>query len=81
MPSILIFAATWKKWYRVLRYRKGFGLFDSMRFGLWLAHSGNGGYIQRGTSGRSAHQCLNDYLKTRTRSDECSRDPSIYGAP
>ena len=25
------------KWYRVLRYGKGFGLFDSVRFGLWLA--------------------------------------------
>jgi len=42
MSSILIFAAKWKKWYRVLRYRKGFGLFDSMRFGLWLARSGTG---------------------------------------
>jgi hypothetical protein len=37
MSSVLIFAANWKKWYEVLRYRKGFGLFDSMRFGLWLA--------------------------------------------
>lgn len=37
--SILIFAASWKKWYCVLRYRKGFGLFDSMRFGHWLARS------------------------------------------
>jgi hypothetical protein len=27
----------WNKWYRVLRYRKGFGPFDSLRFGLWLA--------------------------------------------
>ena len=37
MSSVLIFAANWNKWYRVLRYRKRFGLFDSARFGLWLA--------------------------------------------
>jgi hypothetical protein len=37
MSSVLIFTDNWKKWYGVLRYRKGFGLFDSMRFGLWLA--------------------------------------------
>jgi hypothetical protein len=37
MSSVLIFTARWKKWYRVLRYRKGFGLFDSVRLGLWLA--------------------------------------------
>ncbi len=39
MSSILIFTASWKKWFRVLRHRKGFGLFDSVRFGLWLARS------------------------------------------
>jgi hypothetical protein len=39
MSSVLIFTAKWKKWYRVLHYRKGFGLFDSVRFGLWLARS------------------------------------------
>ena len=39
MSSILTFTMTWKKWYRVLRYRKGLGLLDSMRFGLWLARS------------------------------------------
>jgi hypothetical protein len=27
----------WRKWYCVLRYRKGFGLLESIRFGLWLA--------------------------------------------
>jgi len=27
------------KWYRVLRYRKGFGLLDSVRYGFWVAHS------------------------------------------
>jgi len=42
MSSILIFLAWWKKWYRVLRYRKGFGLSDSMRFGLWLVRGGTG---------------------------------------
>ena len=42
MSSILIFAAQWKNWYRVLRYRKGFGPFDSLRFGLWLARGGTG---------------------------------------
>jgi hypothetical protein len=34
---ILIFAGKRNRWYRVLRYRKGFGLFDSVRCGLWLA--------------------------------------------
>jgi hypothetical protein len=42
VSSILIFVASWKKWYRVLRYRKEFGLFDSVRFGLWLARGGAG---------------------------------------
>jgi hypothetical protein len=37
MPTIPIFAAKWNRWYRVLRYSKGFGLFDSLRYGLWLA--------------------------------------------
>ena len=27
----------WNIWYRVLRYGKRFGLFDSVRHGLWLA--------------------------------------------
>jgi hypothetical protein len=39
VSSILIFTSKWTKWYRVLRHRKGFGLFDSVRFGLWLARS------------------------------------------
>ncbi len=42
VSSILIFTSKWKKWYRVLRHRKGFGLFDSVRFGLWLARGGAG---------------------------------------
>jgi hypothetical protein len=37
MPMILILAGKWTRWYRVLRYSKGFGLFDSVRYGLWLA--------------------------------------------
>ena len=37
MSSVMILTANWVKWYRVLRYRKGFGLFSSVRFGLWLA--------------------------------------------
>jgi hypothetical protein len=37
MFSILRIVDKWNKWYRVLRYRKGFGLFDSARYGLWLA--------------------------------------------
>ena len=39
MSPVLIFLRKWNKWYRVLRYRNGFGLLDSMRYGLWLAHS------------------------------------------
>ena len=37
MSTALIFMAQWIKWQRQLRCRKGFGLFDSVRFGLWLA--------------------------------------------
>jgi hypothetical protein len=37
MSMILIFAAKWNRWRRVVRYSKGFGLFDSVRYGLWLA--------------------------------------------
>ena len=37
MSSALILMAKWNKWYRVLHYRKGFGVLDSIRFGLWLA--------------------------------------------
>jgi hypothetical protein len=48
VSSILIFAANWNKWYRVLRYRKGFRLFDSVRFGLWLARG-----LERATPGRA----------------------------
>lgn len=37
MFSIMSFVRKWKQWYSVLRYRKGFGRLDSVRFGLWLA--------------------------------------------
>jgi len=37
MSTALIFMTNWRKWQRVLRSRKGFGLIDSVRFGLWLA--------------------------------------------
>jgi hypothetical protein len=39
MFSTLSFIAKWQQWYRVLRYHKGFGSYDSIRFGLWLARS------------------------------------------
>jgi len=37
MSATLIFIANWRKWQRVVRHHKGFGFFDSVRFGLWLA--------------------------------------------
>jgi len=37
MSMILIFTGKWNRWYRVLRYGYGFGLLDSVRYGLWLA--------------------------------------------
>jgi hypothetical protein len=46
--SILIFTASWKKWFSVLRHCKGFGLFDSVRFGLWLARGGAGATFSQG---------------------------------
>jgi hypothetical protein len=42
MSPVLIFSAKWRKWYRVLRCRKGFGLIDSVRFSLWLARASVG---------------------------------------
>ena len=37
-PMSLILNSTrkWNMWHSVLRYGKGFGLFDSVRHGLWL---------------------------------------------
>ena len=37
MFSIMSFVRKWKQGYSVLRYLKGFGRLDSVRFGLWLA--------------------------------------------
>jgi hypothetical protein len=37
MSMILIFTGKWNRWYRVLRFSKGFGVFDSVRYGIWLA--------------------------------------------
>jgi hypothetical protein len=37
MSLILIFARKWVRWYRVLRYGKGFSFASSVRYGLWLA--------------------------------------------
>jgi hypothetical protein len=37
MQSILIFSTKCIKWYGVLRRHKGFGVFASMRYGVWLA--------------------------------------------
>jgi hypothetical protein len=38
MSAVLNFTSTWKKCYSVLRYGNGFGLYDSLRFGLgWFA--------------------------------------------
>ena len=39
MSLILVFIRNWKKWYAALRCANGFGLLDSMRYGLWLARS------------------------------------------
>jgi hypothetical protein len=35
--SFAVKVIAWRRWYCVLRHRRGFGLFDSVRFGLWLA--------------------------------------------
>jgi hypothetical protein len=39
MSTVFMFLRKWNKWYRVLRYGRRFGLLDSVRYGLWLAHS------------------------------------------
>jgi hypothetical protein len=52
MSTALIFLATWRKWQRELQCRKGFGLFDSFRFGLWLAR-GSAAPAQAGASRRN----------------------------
>jgi hypothetical protein len=37
MSLIVTFIRKWNRGYRVLRHGNGFGLFDSVRYGLWLA--------------------------------------------
>jgi hypothetical protein len=37
MLLILIFIRKWNTWYGILRHRNGFGLCESVRYGLWLA--------------------------------------------
>jgi hypothetical protein len=37
MSMILITTGNWNRWYRVLRFSKGFGVFGSARYGIWLA--------------------------------------------
>lgn len=37
MRLALNFARKWGRCYHVLHYRNGFGLFDSVCYGLWLA--------------------------------------------
>lgn len=39
MAFILSFTHKWSTWYLILRGRKGFGVFDSARYGFWLARS------------------------------------------
>jgi len=39
MSLILIFARTWVRWYRVLRYDKAFSFADFVRYRLWLSLS------------------------------------------
>ena len=39
MPSLLVLRRKWIASYRVLRYGKGLGIVDSVRYGLWLARS------------------------------------------
>jgi len=43
----LAFIGKWTQWYRLLRYRKGFGRFDSVRHGLWLAGAEGGILVAR----------------------------------
>jgi hypothetical protein len=38
MSLALAFIHNWQESFRVLRYRNGFGILDSVRYGFWLAH-------------------------------------------
>jgi hypothetical protein len=37
MAKNLSLLRKWNEWYRVLHYRNGFSLLESVRYGLWLA--------------------------------------------
>jgi len=39
MSVVPVFIRKWHQSFRVLRYRNGFGMLDSVRYGLWLAQS------------------------------------------
>jgi hypothetical protein len=38
MSVVLVLIHNWHEAFRVLHYRNRFGILDSMRYGLWLAH-------------------------------------------
>ena len=38
MSLVLVFIHGWHKSSRVLRYRNGFEILDSVRYGFWLAN-------------------------------------------
>jgi hypothetical protein len=59
MSMILIFTGKWNRLYRVLRYSKRFGLFDSVRYGLWLARGYTGGICDGSKTNRERR--TNDY--------------------
>ena len=65
MSGALIFMAQWIKWQRGLRCRKGFGLFDSVRFGLWLAR-GSVAQAQSRASVRNIQSCARRMRKEAT---------------
>jgi hypothetical protein len=50
VSSILIFIAGWRKWFCVLHHGKRCGLFDSARFGLWLARGEAGATASEGSA-------------------------------
>ena len=37
MSLIFVFIHNWHEAFRVLRWRNGFGMLDSLRYGVWLA--------------------------------------------
>ena len=57
MSTALIFMTNWRKWQRVLRSRKGFGLIDSCPLwplaGTWLGDAN----AQSKASGRNVQKC------------------------